>query len=296
MHAISAVFRRLRRSALLRPRAFDIVVFGDEFSDWVKILAPGAPVWQGVAGVRSVSHAGDDWRPPRLCWPASRRRLVLPLREINTTATPAGCWGLAADEKAIRTFADKRRFATYVRQQGLSHLAPEDYGSVERANFPCVLKLTDRWGGNGVAVAVTRDDLEAKRNSPPWAGRPVVIQGFVDGPEYAAHGICVRGRIVWHRAYAHETRTDRPIRVPSQEETTRPVALSAADLADMERFLLPLHYDGPVNFDYKRGLSGAISVLEINPRLGGSLFRSRNAGDLRAALAAIIAHARWREP
>lgn len=281
---------------MLRPRAFDIVVFGDEFSDWVEALAPDAPVWQGVVGVRSVSHAGDDWRPPRLSWPASRRRFVLPLREINISATPTGCWGLAADEEAVKTFADKLRFAAYARQQSLAHLVPEDYGSVDEANFPCVLKLTDRFGGSGVAVAATREDLETKRSSPPWAGRPVVIQGFVDGPEYAAHGICVRGRIVWHRAYAHEMRADRPIRVPSQDETTRPVALSAADLADMERFLLPLSYDGPVNFDFKRGPSGAISVMEINPRFGGSLFRQPNRADLRAALGVIIAHARWREP
>ena len=68
---------------------------------------------------------------------------------------------------------------------------------------------------------------------------------------------------------------------------------TAAELRQLERFLRPLRYSGPVNFDYKRGPKGVV-VFEINPRFGGSLFRERNVAELRACVAAIAAHARWR--
>lgn len=66
-------------------------------------------------------------------------------------------------------------------------------------------------------------------------------------------------------------------------------------LALFERFLRPIRYDGPANIDTRRGADGTVWVLEINPRLGGSLMRPEKVEDL-AALAALVANAApmWR--
>ena len=62
------------------------------------------------------------------------------------------------------------------------------------------------------------------------------------------------------------------------------------DVSAVEALLRPLDYDGPVNVDFKRRADGRICILEVNPRLGGSLMRPENARDLRAALREIVSH------
>lgn len=58
-----------------------------------------------------------------------------------------------------------------------------------------------------------------------------------------------------------------------------------------ERFLAPLDYQGPANIDFRRRADGRLALLEINPRLGGSLMRPEFAADLDAALGIIVREA-----
>jgi hypothetical protein len=288
---------RLARAALRvlpRPRAFDIVAVGSKTPGWTKALAADAPVWAGMSARASAAVMLDGWRSPRIDSVSARRRLVIPLREPNIVACPRECWALIPSRRAVTTFADKRRFARFVDKQGLNALAPVHYRWGAAMHYPVVLKRTDLNSASGVALVHSAEDLLAYRKSEMWAGRPVVIQEAVPGRlDYVTHCVAVDGRIVWHCSYAFELEHDLVLRGPRVTDHPRPHLATRAELRQMERFLRPLRFSGPVNFDYKRG-PGGIVVFEINPRLGGSLFREQNVGDLRACLIAIARHAQWR--
>jgi len=118
------------------------------------------------------------------------------------------------------------------------------------------------------------------------------VQELVDGAgDYVSHCVAVEGRVVWQCAYEYELHPGHLIRSASTLRGVQKHQVSAANLAAMQRFLGPLRYSGPACFDYRYRTDGSLAVFEINPRLGGSLMFPAHVGDLRAALAAILAHA-----
>jgi hypothetical protein len=76
----------------------------------------------------------------------------------------------------------------------------------------------------------------------------------------------------------------------------RRVGLGARELFALQQFIAPVGYSGPLNVDLRRRASGEIAVLEINPRLGGSLFKDFAQADLTDVLGAIAHYAVWRDP
>jgi hypothetical protein len=277
-----------------RPRQFDVVVFGDKSPYWAKALEDGAPVWAGLEAKGSVTLEPDGWISLKLPPASARRRLVLPLREETILACPGDCWALVPSRAAVRALGNKRRFARFAEAQGLTGLVPERYRSRKDAQFPVVLKRTDQCSAIGVVVAHSAEELAAYRQQEMWAGKPVVIQRAVPGrTDYSTYCVAVDGRIVWHRSYAFELKHDLAVRALGNNDAWHTHQATDAELRQMERFLRPLRYSGPVNFDYKRGPNGIV-VFEINPRFGGSLFREKNLADLRACLTVIAQHARWR--
>ena len=79
-----------------------------------------------------------------------------------------------------------------------------------------------------------------------------------------------------------------PIQRPDNKGSISRVALSDENVGVLTRFLEPLAYDGPVTFDYRFSRDGVLKVIEINPRLGGSLMWVSNREDLFGALSTII--------
>lgn len=295
--AMTDIWDRLERLALRmlpRPRRFDIVVIGDRSRRWVEALADDAPVWTGLDARNSVTLTPDGWMSPPLDWASARKRLVLPLREDNIIDCPRDCWTLVPSRRAVRIFGDKGRFARFVEAEGLTALVPQRYRSGAGARYPAVLKRTDLDSARGLVLVGSVEELRAQRARKIWDGQRVVIQEAVPGRmDYVTHCVAVDGRIVWHHSYAFELAHDFVLRGPRVTDHALPHEATRAELKQMERFLRPLRFTGPVNLDYKRG-PGGIVVFEINPRLGGSLFREQNVADLRACLSAIAKHARWR--
>lgn len=277
---------RLLRSLLDTARArcpTEILVVGSNGPAWAAALGPEAPTWRRL-GLRPTE------RPLR---PGQLRRIVsIPLLEAHVPAVGPGTWTLLPPPEAMRVLADKGRFARYAAAQGLGAFVPATYASPETASFPAVLKRCDLNAGHGVAVVSSRTELMARLAEPPWAGEPVLLQECVEAEvEYVAHLVRAGGRIVWSRAYAYPLAHRRVVRGPVEGLAIEPARLGAADLAVFERFLAPLDYQGPANIDFRRRADGRLALLEINPRLGGSLMRPEFAADLDAALGIIVREA-----
>jgi len=68
----------------------------------------------------------------------------------------------------------------------------------------------------------------------------------------------------------------------------RRVTLDQNHLRQFVHCLKPLKYSGPCNIDFKINPEGSLKILEINPRLGGSLMQKENRDLLKEAIDQIL--------
>jgi hypothetical protein len=271
-----------------------VIVFGHAWPEWTAALREKS-VWQGVNGIAEVLlnvGAARDIRR-NSAWRSADRTIIVPLAEEHINACPPGFWSLKPDRLAVETFADKLLFADYVERQGLAGLSPTTYRSPDAVQFPCVLKRVDLYGGFGIEIARSRRHLETLLADEMWQGKKFVLQSLVAGlREYVTNCVCKNGRILWQTSFAYAMERDGDIRRGADPTKIGAFAPSPQIIDAIERFLLPLRYDGPCNVNYKLDDTGAVIVFEINPRFGGSLMMPRYAHHLRAALSCLVENAR----
>ncbi|MDR3500481.1 MAG: hypothetical protein P4L72_14795 [Parvibaculum sp.] len=279
---------------LLLPGAPDrVIVYGTHSSDWMNALSPGAPVWSRMPCIREVSlrDAGRN-RPPRFPFIDSRT-VVIPLLEHHIVRCPRNYLSLIPDSTALLHFSDKANFSTYAERHGLSAHCPAHYRRVMDAVFPCVIKRAELNGGVGVALVNSYEELQALFGQEMWNGKKFILQAFVPGTtEYVTHCVCKDGKILWHWSMEYELPSAETMKAAGKHKSTRPCSISARNLAIIEKFLAPIAYSGPCNVDYKLTEEGDILVMEINPRLGGSLMFPLHVDALKEALTCIVENAR----
>ncbi len=274
-----------------------VVVYGRHPQRWLATLAPDAAVWSGLAD--EVVLVRTSFELLRQGHRAGRQSIVVPLRERNIARSPRLYWGLWPSRRAVRLLADKRAFGGYLAAEGLTGLAPAHFDRPGDVRFPVVVKRPVGSGGEEVALARSAAELARVLDEPRFRHRPVVLQAHAGaGDDHVTHAVAVGGRIVWHRGYRYRLLPGTEIQTSDTVLGIEPFTETATTLASFERLLLPLAYDGPLNIDTRRRADGQVTVLEVNPRMGGSLMRPEHVEDLRACLAAVIAHARpmWRRP
>ncbi len=269
-----------------------VIVYGRYQWRGVAAVAADAPVWQAMPGVAQVEVAETTVALLRKGWRGGRSSIAIPLRERALLWCPRLYWGLMPSRAALAICRNKAQFDRFVKAAGLADLAPRSYRSPAEAIFPCVLKRLNKNAGIGVAIVNSAAELAALLRIKPWRNRPVLLQELVPGStDFATHCVCRSGRIIWHTTYQYELDPALPVQTPHSIQVRRRAEASAAELAQMERFLVPLAYDGPASFDYRRRPDGGVIVFEINPRFGGTMMRPENSADLKAALAVLVANA-----
>jgi hypothetical protein len=270
-----------------------VVIFGRHSEDWMSALGPKGDVWyQLPLPNRPVVSILEDVRESRT-YP--RNTVVIPLLESHTaTWLQRGNPLLGTclpSLPTLHTFGNKAAFAKYAAANRLSHHCPTQYHLPDLAEFPCVLKRTDLNAGAGVVYVSSKGELLTYLQHPQWLNHEVVMQQHIEADvEYTCHGICHNGALMWHAAYRYDLETPTTIR--SAPQTAYRHTLSADQIRILELFLRPVRYSGPVNIDFRTNAQGATKILEINPRLGGSLMRAENQSDLATALTWILRLAR----
>lgn len=244
-------------------------------------LGPAAPVWKHIPQVAEVLHI---IAPPIPDSPLPT--VVIPLLEHHIRSLPVGCNSITPAANALDVLADKAAFADYSSRLKLR--TPAVYLSLEKAQFPCVIKRTNLNGGAGIEIAASVAHAKELLSTERFPSGPVICQELVKNErEHVAHCICREGRVVWIRVYAYALGEQPAI---NRAGLGRPESseITQEQLAQIEAFLIPLKYNGPCAVDYTLDDNGSILVFEINPRLGGSLMRPENGHDLREALCWIL--------
>ena len=259
----------------------DVVIFGTH-AHWSHAINPGAEVWTRLGDIRSVTMLQGN-NPSEIR--GDEDTVLVPLMDQHIAICPRIGRCLFPSREAAGIFSNKLKFEHYVDHAGLSLHAPATF-SADNPEFPCVLKRVDLNSGRGVAVIRNRAALSSALRQEPWIGHSHVLQEFVETEsDFVTHAVCRRGQIMWHCTYRYELGLEDPIQRPDNKGSISRVALSDENVGVLTRFLEPLAYDGPVTFDYRFSRDGVLKVIEINPRLGGSLMWVSN---LFGALSTII--------
>lgn len=286
---IRRCFHLLGRKAR-RPETV-VVIWGLHSPDWMHALAPEAPVWKAIPQVQAVLQFSrhEQYVPLGIRW--GRRIVVIPLMESHIAERPTHYAALVPTMRALDIFSDKARFSNYVESHGLAAFCPTTYGSIEDTTFPCVIKRTNLNAGQGVEIAASVEQARTLGSREPFVGHPYVVQAMVPCTvQYVVHCVCSEGRIIWHVVYAYDLGEHQILRA-NYLYALRRATISEPLLREVEAFLAPLAYSGPCSVDCTWRDDGRLVVFEINPRLGGSLMRPENTGDLASCLSSIIAGA-----
>jgi protein-tyrosine-phosphatase/predicted ATP-grasp superfamily ATP-dependent carboligase len=204
-----------------------------------------------------------------------RRKAVLPSNDALDAALDKSRTSRIARELGLPVPAT-RELAQCARDVPL----PED---VQRppASWPVVLKPVRSKvvrGGKlaSLAVAVVHDAETRTLTLASWLpDTPVQEQAWVPGRGVGVEVLYENGRMAWH--FVHERLHEWPL--TGGASTLRRAAGPEPELVEMTRKLLDhLEWHGVAMVEWRRDERGAVHLMEINPRLWGSLPLTLAAG------------------
>jgi hypothetical protein len=262
-----------------------VVLYGVPFDDWNQPLT-SPELWEGIEQVTEVVRVPGSF----LFAPADNMPTVfIPMKDIHATRLPRGCRTLAPDRTSIAFLADKGRFASYLALAALSNYRPLHYPDPEHAVFPCVVKRVDLSASVGVAVARSRAHLDKILADTIFYGHRYLLQELVPGnTECVACFVCRQGRILWDCTFETDMGGPAIVKREGSGRNRRQIQTPPQVIAAVEEVLIPLDYDGFCVIDYKVPGDGEAKILEINPRLGGTLLRPEHMPQLREAISCML--------
>ena len=194
---------------------------------------------------------------------------------------------------ALDAALDKSRTSRIARELGLPVPATRELAQCARdvplpedvrrppAAWPVVLKPVRSKvvrGGKlaSLAVAVVHDEETRALTLASWLpDTPVQEQAWVPGRGVGVEVLYDNGRMAWH--FVHERLHEWPL--TGGASTLRRAAGPEPELVEMTRKLLDhLQWHGVAMVEWRRDDHGAVHLMEINPRLWGSLPLTLAAG------------------
>jgi biotin carboxylase len=158
--------------------------------------------------------------------------------------------------------------------------------AVAALGLPAVVKGATGSGGRRVRIAETRAQLDGALARARSLDDAWIVQELVAGPTYLVGGLFDRGEPL--RLYAAEKLEQHPARTGGAihvRSTAEPALVEAGVRAMRE-----LGWTGFASADLMRRADGTFVLLEINPRLWGSLAGAASAGvELFAPFAELLA-------
>ncbi|HET9837520.1 MAG TPA: ATP-grasp domain-containing protein, partial [Candidatus Angelobacter sp.] len=127
-----------------------------------------------------------------------------------------------------------------------------------------------------LAVAIVKSENQRQEQLRQWLPlTPVLEQQYVSGKGVGIEFLFDRGKKVWH--FAHERVHEYPL-TGGASSYRRSINPPGAMLRDAEKLLAALQWHGVAMVEFKLDSRGQHWLMEINPRLWGSLALSIDAG------------------
>jgi protein-tyrosine-phosphatase/predicted ATP-grasp superfamily ATP-dependent carboligase len=188
-------------------------------------------------------------------------------------------------DKALDIALDKEKTWELAHQLGVptpTRVLLSALSEIGRAQqFPVVLKpVRSKVMIDGalqtLAVAIVKTEAERQEQLWHWLPvTPVQQQEYVSGRGIGIEFLFKHGKKIWH--FAHERVHEYPLS-GGASSYRRSIDPPAAMLHDAEKLLTALNWHGVAMVEFKVNDNGQYWLMEINPRLWGSLALSIDAG------------------
>jgi protein-tyrosine-phosphatase/predicted ATP-grasp superfamily ATP-dependent carboligase len=241
------------------------------------------PSQEKVGDFHAWLRTQDQQRNYALIVPATEASL-LGLRQLDEN-DPLRRRAVIPSNDALDIALDKEKTWQLARNLGVPVPASILFSStaeIGRAEqFPLVLKPTHSkvmLGGelSTLAVAVVKNEAERQEHLRRWLPvTPVQQQQYVSGRGVGVEMLFNHGKKIWH--FAHERVHEYPLS-GGASSYRRSIVPPANMLLDAERLLSALKWHGVAMVEFKMDARGQYWLMEINPRLWGSLALSIDAG------------------
>lgn len=177
--------------------------------------------------------------------------------------------------RAIWQCDDKKIFHQTATEHGFGWMIPPLYGETERV-FPYVLKK--REAEAGTEVFIIRNAVDEALQRARLATDAYFCQAHVPGRvEYALHLLLVDGRVLYQSTNVYEMPDEFSVKGAARPpvETVYGTESDPAIVDTLVAFLRSIDFNGTCCIDYKI-VDGRLQVLEVNPRVGFTLYRDIN--------------------
>lgn len=185
--------------------------------------------------------------------------------------------------EAFQTACSKTLLSAFMEAHGIPHPRTVRYEAGDRdvlkrledLRLPVIAKPTWGGGGSGMRVFETRDGLVEHLEASSTPANPVVVQEFLRGHDLGSAVFCRDGEVLFQTMQRN---------VSADQSTFRPSKglrfFDDADVRAVVRQLMgALRWSGIAQIDLRvEEGSGALNVLEINPRYWGSVLGSARMG------------------
>jgi protein-tyrosine-phosphatase/predicted ATP-grasp superfamily ATP-dependent carboligase len=241
------------------------------------------PSQERAADFHAWVREQDKLRNYALIVPATETSL-LGLRQLDEN-DPLRRKAVIAVDKALDIALDKERTWQLAHQLGVSAprgvliSTPSEIGHLQE--FLLVLKPTHSkvmvdGALRTLAVAVVKNESERQEQLRRWLPVTAVQQQeYIQGRGVGVEFLFNRGKKIWH--FAHERVHEYPL-TGGASSYRRSIDPAPAMLQDAERLLSALNWHGVAMVEFKVDAKGQHWLMEINPRLWGSLALSIDAG------------------
>ena len=225
----------------------------------------------------------DKLRSYTLIVPATETSL-LALRQLDES-DPIRRKAVIAGDKELEIALDKEKTWQLAQQLGVPTPGGVLFSTLSKTGqahqFPVVLKPTrSKVMIDGVlrtlAVAIVKNEAERQEQLRRWLPVTAVQQQeYISGRGIGVEFLFNRGKKIWH--FAHERVHEYPL-TGGASSYRRSIDPPTAMLRDAEKLLTTLNWHGVAMVEFKMDAAGQFWLMEINPRLWGSLALSIDAG------------------
>ena len=243
-----------------------LIFYGKHSADWldtlsVDLLPSLSPIITNIYNHHNYCHKLQLQSQTKLHY-------ILPLLETHMIDLYARkIKAMMPELETIKTFMCKKKFHDYVINNNLLDYIPKTYTSID--DIPnakrVITKPYNLNSGSGMHITTRIREKD-------FINR--IVQEYLTGnKEYCAYIVAKNGKIQLCIVYEYTFEKNMHIKTANNNMTMEKIILDQKYINQLELFLLPCLYNGICNMDFKMD-NNLLKVLEINPRLGGSLMKS----------------------
>lgn len=204
---------------------------------------------------------------------------LIPLMEINmieilnSNIITQNIKLISSNLENINILHNKKLFFNYFKNNNLLKYLPKHFETISEIKIPYIIKPFMLNNGNGIKLNCNVNESTFDK---------YIIQKYIIGKlEYVSHIYSNNGNILKIISYEYLTNKEYYIKTNNfQLIKINKIKLSEHILIIIKKIIKKINYTGFCNIGYKFDNNNNIKILEINPRLGGSLMFKNNVNDL----------------